>query len=84
MALGLWNCLSPEVARKSSGGAAKDADEVIFPGLNCLLCDVSPVVVGGNNLIGHSRRSNLIFVALRYIVVEDLMLGDDALGLHAG
>ena len=47
LAFGLRDGLAPEVAGESCGGAAEDANEVVFPGLDCLFCNVAAVVIGG-------------------------------------
>ena len=57
---------------------------MIFPGLDCLFCNVVTVVVRGEGLIGHSCCRNFVVVGLINFIVEDLMLWDEALGLHVG
>ena len=57
---------------------------MMFQGLDSLLCNVVTVIVGGNELIVYSSCRNFVLVGLRNFIIEDLMLRENALGLHAG
>ena len=57
---GLRDGLAPEVAGEICGGAAEDANKVVFPGLDCLFCDVTAVVIGGNKLIRQVGERNCL------------------------
>ena len=56
----------------------------MFPGLDCIFCNVATVVIRGNELTGHSCCRNFVLLSRRNLIIEDLMLQDDDLGLHAG
>ena len=62
LAFGLRDGLAPKVAWECCGGAAQDADEVIFPSLDGLFCDVAAVIIGGNKLKCHVSERNLLLV----------------------
>ena len=84
LAFGLRDGLAPKVAWECCGGAAQDDDEVIFPSLDGLFCDVAAVIIGGNKLICHVSERNLLLVCCGDLVVEDLVFWNNTLGFHAG
>ena len=50
----LGDGLAPEVEGENAGHATEDGNEVVFPELDRLFRDVAPVVLRGNNLVGHA------------------------------
>ena len=84
LAFYLGNDLVPQAEGKSVSCAAEDRDKVVLPKLDCLLGDVSTVVVGRDELERHAGEGDGVLVLLVRLVVKDLVLGVEAGGAHAG
>ena len=75
--------LAPEVEEKGGGTPAEDTDEVILESLDGLLRHVATMVIGGNKFKCHAQCTNGFLVRRQFLIVQDLMFGDNACFLHA-
>ena len=68
---------------ESRRDAADDADEVVLPRLDRFFCYVAAMIVRQPQLLSHSCGSDFRFVGFGYFIVQNLILGHDALLFHA-
>ena len=83
MAFGLGDDLVPVVLGERCCGAAQDANEVIFPGLDGCFGEVAAVIIWWYELKSHVSGFDFVAIESQDFVVEDLMLRLDALMSHA-
>ena len=83
MAFGLGDDLAPEVLGERCCGAAHDANEVIFPGLDGFFGKVATVIIWWYELKSHVGGFDFVAIERQDFVVEDLVLWLDALMSHA-
>ena len=82
MAFVLGDELAPEVLGDRGFGAAQNANEVIFPGLDGFFGEVAAVIIWWHELKSHVGGLDFVAIKSQNFVVEDLVLRLDALVFH--
>ena len=83
MAFGPGDDLAPEVLGERCCGAAQDANEVIFPGLDGFSGEVAAVIIWWYELKIHVGGFDFVAIESQDFVVEDLVFRFDVLVFHA-
>ena len=61
----------------------EDTHKVVFPSLDCLLCNVSLVVIRRDEVVHHMRCLDFRFIGGIDFVVYHLVFGDGNLEFHS-